>query len=128
MLIALLLAGVAAPNSRELCSDAKSTAEIIECENAVYKLADSQMTYDWRRALARMKRKDAEGPKMHGQRGPSFADALLDSQRKWLAYRDSECRLEGYRMRGGSGQGYTTTICLIRLTNERAALLREIDF
>ena len=122
------LALVASSSGEALCSDANSTAEIVECTNVVYKMADQQMTHDWSQAFARMKRKDAASAKANTRRGPTFAQALLDSQRKWLAFRDSQCRLESFRMRGGSGEGYSTTICLITLTNERAATLRNIDF
>ena len=128
MILSLLtLAIVASPSGAALCADANSTAEIMECTSVVYKMADQQMTHEWSGAFARMKQKDAVSSKFNRQRGLTFAQALLDSQRKWLAFRDSQCRLESFRMRGGSGEGYSTTICLVTLTNERAATLRNID-
>jgi uncharacterized protein YecT (DUF1311 family) len=122
--IALLVAATAAQGG--ICPNAVSSVEIIECVNAAYRGADGRMTTEWKRAYARMKKKDAH--QVSRQTGPSFLQALLDSQRKWLAFRDSQCRVEGYRMRGGSGQGYSTTICLITLTNDRTDALRRIDF
>lgn len=121
--IALTLAAVV---EDELCPNADTTVQIVECVNAAYKVADQRMTKEWQRAYARMKSMDADNA--NTQPGPSYAQALLDSQRKWIALRDSECRIEGYRMRGGSGQGYTTTICLIGLTDERTRILRDLDF
>lgn len=122
--MAMIFATVAAQGN--VCPNADTTMEIIECVNAAYEVADQRMTSEWKRAFARMKEMDAD--KANRQRGPSYAQALLDSQRKWIAFRDSHCRLEGYRMRGGSGQGYSTTICLIDLTKDRTGVLHNIDF
>lgn len=121
--VALILA---AATEGDLCPNADTTLQIVECVNAAYKVADQRMTNEWKRAYARMKAMDAYNA--NPQPGPSYAQALLDSQRKWIAFRDSECRIEGYRMRGGSGQGYTTTICLIRLTDDRTRILHDLDF
>ena len=107
-----------------LCPDANSTFEIIDCVNAAYRQADKRMTVEWKRTYSQMKQQDERETRRLP--GPTYAQALLDSQRKWLAFRDSHCRVEGYRMRGGSGQGYTTTICLIDLTNDRTKALRRL--
>jgi uncharacterized protein YecT (DUF1311 family) len=111
--------------SAQNCGRAETTVAIAECANAEYRRADAEMTREWKAAFARMKRDDSgEPPPPSGEL--SDAAALLDSQRKWLSFRDSQCRVIGYQMRGGSGQGYSTTFCLIELTEQRTRQLRQI--
>jgi uncharacterized protein YecT (DUF1311 family) len=128
-MLSFLLAMLAAPTGGEnFCADANTTAELVECTTIVLGMAHQQMTHDWQQALTRMRRKDSEAARLGRAKQPTYSAALFDSQRKWLSFRDSQCRLESFRMRGGSGEGYSQTSCLITLTNERAAALRNIDF
>jgi uncharacterized protein YecT (DUF1311 family) len=52
--------------------------------------------------------------------GDAKAKELLEkSQATWLAYRESECKLEGDATRGGSLQQMLTAECEVRLTQQR---------
>lgn len=109
-------------SSSALCQSAQTTADLVECAKAEYKIADTAMTQSWRFASARAK--NADGSAAASKAPQSYFQVLLDGQRKWIAYRDAHCKAVGYNMRGGSGQGYSTTFCLIELTNLRK---RQLD-
>ena len=83
--------------------------------------ADAAMNAQYRITMTAMKRMDgdpAPGP------GPGYAATMLASQRAWLAYRDADCLVEGYGMRGGSAEGAERTFCMARLTRARTAWLK----
>ncbi|NTS65444.1 DUF1311 domain-containing protein [Sphingomonas sp. HHU CXW] len=96
-----------------------------------YQAADAQLNAAYRNAMARMKQLD------HGTRladlppaeraGPSYSQALLNSQRAWLAYRDANCRAFAYEYRGGSAQGLSNRVCLTRVTRARTTELRLLQ-
>ncbi len=52
--------------------------------------------------------------------------ALLDAQRKWLAYRDAACGAEAAMFEGGSMQPLIHSGCLARLTKRRTEDLRGL--
>lgn len=93
---------------------------------ADYKRADATMTRQWTIVNARMKQRDATVRTRGG--GFGYAAALLASQRAWLAFRDAQCVIEGGEFAGGSLQGMTMTACKTRLTKERTAQLRALDW
>ncbi|RYD99971.1 MAG: DUF1311 domain-containing protein [Sphingomonadales bacterium] len=123
MTIAIALA-IAFARAVDPCASAETTLEIVDCVSKLYEVSDARMTVQWERAVARAKLADSVEPKLQ----PTYFAALLDSQRKWLAYRDSQCRYESYRMRGGSGERYTLSFCLVSLTDQRADQLRSLEF
>ena len=112
--------------SLAICQSAETTADIVECASAEYKIADAAMTGAWRLASARAK--NADGSATVSKTPQSYFQVLLDGQRKWIAFRDAHCKAAGYMMRGGSGQGYSTTFCLIELTNQRKRQLDALEF
>ena len=113
------------------CGDLQTTVEIVDCVKAAYAKADAQMASVYFGRMREMKQLDADAisQKRRLPAGePTYSQALLESQRKWIAYRDAQCRLAGYSMRGGSGQGYSTGFCLIDLTEQRTRQLRDLSF
>jgi len=93
-----------------------------------YQAADAQLNAAYRTAMARMKQLDrgtkpADLPPAE-RAGPSYSQALLNSQRAWLAYRDANCRVFSYEYRGGSAQWLSNRVCLTRVTRARTAELR----
>jgi len=96
-----------------------------------YQAADAQLNAAYRTAMARMKQLDrstrpADLPPAE-RAGPSYTQALLNSQRAWLAYRDANCRAFSYEYRGGSAQGLSNRVCLTRVTRARTAELRLLQ-
>ena len=96
-----------------------------------YQAADAQLNAAYRTVMARMKQLDrgtrpADLPPAE-RAGPSYTQALLNSQRAWLAYRDANCRAFSYEYRGGSAQGLSNRVCLTRVTRARTAELRLLQ-
>jgi uncharacterized protein YecT (DUF1311 family) len=96
-----------------------------------YQAADAQLNAAYRAATARMQQRDratrlADLPPAE-RAGPGYAQALLNSQRAWLAYRDANCRAFGFEYRGGSAQALSTRVCLTRVTRARTAELRLLQ-
>jgi uncharacterized protein YecT (DUF1311 family) len=71
-----------------------------------------------------MKRRDAQDTSRGG--GFGYAAALLESQRAWLKFRDTQCVIEGRQYAGGSAQGMTAAACRTRLTRARTAQLKTM--
>lgn len=84
--------------------------------------ADVVLNERYRAAMAEMRRKDALHAADAGP-GPSYQAALLASQRAWLAFRDAECLVEGYRYRGGSARPMMEAQCKAAVTRQRTAQL-----
>jgi len=82
---------------------------------AAFQRADAAMNREWRLTRAYM-----------ANDGRTSAALLLDSQRAWLKFRDSQCAVEGARYDGGSMQPLEIAGCKTRLTNERTAQLRAL--
>lgn len=56
-----------------------------------------------------------------------YEQSLLQSQRAWIAYRDSSCGLEGQMgAGGGTAEGLYALSCKKRITKERADSLTEL--
>ncbi len=115
LLIALLMAA-AAP--------VQTQADMTRSAGTSYAQADAAMNAQWTRTYAYMKRRDGQD----GSRGGGFgyAAALLESQRAWLKFRDTQCVIEGGQYAGGSAQGMTVAGCRTDLTQARTKQLRSM--
>ncbi|MGE4322109.1 MAG: lysozyme inhibitor LprI family protein [Sphingobium sp.] len=119
-----LLAAMGAP--APACDAPVSQADMNLCARRDYEAADAQLNAEWRKATATMKARDeAAGPPTDRQ--PTYAAALLQSQRAWLSYRDAQCRLAGYSMRGGTAEPLTVSTCLEQLTRTRIQQLKDLQ-
>lgn len=116
LLIALLMA--AAPMQPQ------SQAQMTRSAGSSYAQADAAMTAQWKRTYAYMKRRDAQDTSRGG--GFGFAGSLLESQRAWLKFRDTQCVIEGGQYAGGSAQAMTVAGCRTGLTKARTAQLKSM--
>ena len=114
MLIAMLLAAAPVRIQTDMGMQAGAAA----------RTADAAMNAQYRATMAQMKKMDALGPQPDATTGPIYQNALLAAQRAWLAYRDAECRVEGYEFRGGSAEGMAHAQCLADLTKARTKELK----
>jgi len=118
VILALLAIAAAAPD----CVSSQSA--MTECAASAFSRADAAMNAQWARTLSVMKRRDrAAAGRSWRPAGPTYVQALLDAQRKWIAFRDAECLSEGYAMRGGSGEPMVALHCKADLTESRTKQL-----
>lgn len=115
MLLSVLLLLVAAPQTQ---------AQMTQSAGTAYAGADAAMTRQWQATYAAMKRRDAQDTSRDG--GYGFAAALLESQRAWLKYRDTECVIEGGRYAGGSMLPMVVAQCRTKLTVARTTQLKSM--
>ena len=118
----MLLASVASAQAG--CANPQTQAAMTECAGIEYRRADAVMTEAWKATNARMKQRDAANPTRGG--GFGYAAALLESQRAWLRFRDTQCVVEGGRYAGGSMQPMVQAQCRTRLTRDRTRQLRDM--
>ncbi|MBD8698790.1 DUF1311 domain-containing protein [Sphingomonas sp. CFBP 13714] len=118
LLIALLVA--AAPMQPQ----SHAQAQMTRSAGSSYAQADAAMTAQWKRTYAYMKRRDAQDTSRGG--GFGFAGSLLESQRAWLKFRDTQCVIEGGQYAGGSAQAMTIAGCRTGLTKARTAQLKSM--
>ncbi|WP_375383649.1 lysozyme inhibitor LprI family protein [uncultured Sphingomonas sp.] len=114
LMIALLLAAAAPVGPAQADAEAQAGTD--------YAAADAAMTVQYRAAMARMRTRDAPAPPGVPV-PPSFANSLLQAQRAWLPFRDSECLAEAFAYRG-QAPAVVDTQCKTRLTVERTRQLR----
>lgn len=125
ILLAALLALAAGPPSHDPRCSSPNTADLNACAGADWQRADAAMNAQYRATLAKMKEADAH-PQPDATTGPTYAAALLASQRAWLAFRDAECVSEGYRYRGGTMEQLEVLGCKATLTRARTKQLQTL--
>jgi uncharacterized protein YecT (DUF1311 family) len=54
------------------------------------------------------------------------AVTLRDAQRAWITFRDRNCNLAGYPMRGGSAEPLLIYGCLRQMTLDRSRQLQDL--
>ena len=102
-----------AQDKQELCSG--NTYQVGVCLTRQYKIIDAEMTATF---FAAMKAAASDYT-------PSDIRNWKLAQRRWIAYRDAECKAEYGLWGGGSGGPNALKSCLINLTKERSAHLKE---
>jgi len=107
------------------CKDPKSQHEMNACAYGDYQRADAAMNRQWKPLLAKMKERDKDF-EPNGDSRSSYVDALLESQRAWLKFRDAHCVAEGYFARGGSMEPMVVGNCLEHLTVDRTKQLHDL--
>jgi uncharacterized protein YecT (DUF1311 family) len=108
-----------APPPKPNCDDAVSNLDMRQCAYAEYKTADKELNAVYHRARKFLK--ETYGPeeiKNAGGQNPMLD--LMDAQRKWVAFRDANCKSLGTQMLGGSGQDTIVAGCLASMTKDRA--------
>ena len=131
-LVSLLLVAAtqnAAPGDLPECNQARADqgiqSDLNICAHHEFLTADADLNAQWKKTAVRMKELDAGSDSIDDGR-PGYFDALLSSQRAWLAYRDAHCVNEGYWARGGSMEPMLVSFCLAALTKERTEQLRQL--
>lgn len=124
MILPVLLMGAAA-SAGASCDNAMTQADINVCMAQDYRTADGELNRQWGLNVAAAKAQDKTGVAQTDKR-PGYYATLLESQRAWLKFRDAQCRIEGYAMRGGSAEPMVVSGCLAGLTRERSKQLKDM--
>lgn len=122
VLCGLSFATAAAPK-KQTCDDTLSNQALRQCYLDSYTAADKELNSLF--AKAKKSLADfygAEEIKNAGGQEPVLD--LVDAQRKWVSFRDANCRSLGTQMLGGSGQETIVSSCLARMTKERVEELK----
>lgn len=118
-----LLAAQASPSEEWHCDNPQAQMEMNACAAIDFERADAELNAEYRRAVAWARDADRE-ERAFGDDRPGDEATLREAQRAWVAFRDAQCRLEGYGERGGSMEPMVYEQCRARLTRERTAQLR----
>lgn len=125
----MLMAMLAAQAQPELdCANPVTQADMNQCSAIAFQTADRAMNVVWANARRHMQQMDRESVRYRDNRDgrPGYFSALLESQRAWLRYRDTQCVLAGYSARGGSMEPLLINSCMRHLTEERTGFLRDL--
>ncbi len=120
--VLLVKAPVFAQDEPEVdCENAMTQMEMTYCAEQDFAEADEQLNAQYKVTRQAMKDWDADATDGLG----SAADALLGSQRAWLAFRDAQCAFHGYQARGGTMEPMLIYGCQAELTRQRTQQLKE---
>ena len=95
------------------CKDPQDQNSMTQCAALDFEKADKELNKIWPKLKS-----DAQGNDQ-GTGKTEYVDALLASQRTWLAYLEAQCKWQGFDMHGGSGEPMLYYGCKARLTSER---------
>lgn len=97
------------------CTSAVTQIELNSCAEQEWSRADTALNKAYQNAMADLKRTLADRP---DDRATETA-LLRDAQRAWIAFRDANCAVAGYPMRGGSAEPLLIYACLRDMTLAR---------
>lgn len=140
LILPLLVQSAEPPVPGWNCDDPMVQQEMNWCAGQDYAAADAELNAQWKITAAIMKERDTGMEADFGPINPvtpredaaarmaytGHFQTLLEAQRAWLAYRDAQCRLEGYSFFGGSAQPMIVAGCLATLTRQRTQELRDL--
>jgi uncharacterized protein YecT (DUF1311 family) len=112
----LLAAATALAQDEPDCTSPQTQADMNTCADVDFAKADGELNGLWEDAKTNSENADDTGAQ---------ANALLTAQRSWLAFRDSQCELEGLAAAGGSIQSMLVANCKTRMTTERVKQLQD---
>lgn len=113
--LSLVLFTLAVPSVAQEESCDGTTYDIANCMARILRKVDIELNAVYQKSL-----KVAKDPYT-----PADLQNLKDAERKWIAYRDAACKAERGLWGLGTGASAAHTGCLIRITKERIAALRE---
>ncbi len=100
------------------CKDPQDQNTMTACARIDFEKADAELNDIWPKLKT-----DAEASDKGSDRH-DYADALLASQRAWIAFRDAECAWQGFEAHGGSLEPMLVAGCGARLTRDRIKQLQ----
>ncbi len=116
--VLILIAMPARADEVPNCKDPLDQNTMTQCAGLDFEKADKELNALWPTLKADAETNDKDTGKHE------FADALLASQRAWIAFRDAECIWQGYEAHGGSLEPMIVNGCSARLTRDRIKQLQ----
>ena len=114
LLVLTCLAGPALSQTID-CTNTSVQMELNRCAEQDWQAADAELNRAYKAVMAEMRALDQTlPPELQGA-----AVTLRDAQRAWITFRDANCRLAGYPMRGGSAEPLLVYGCLRQMTLDR---------
>lgn len=115
--------------SANLCMErtngGQSTYGMVACMGAELEMWDQRLNAAYAELMAREKAEDKEMADLESST-PKQSPALLDMQRKWIAYRDARCDYIGTQWGGGTGTGPAMQGCHMVMTGKQALFLQQM--
>lgn len=102
--------------------DGSSTVGMVSCLAQELNQWDALLNASYATLIDRATKADAELAVLGSSAEPS-EPRLREAQRKWLVWRDAECRFVASQWQGGTGAGPAANECAMTLTAERALAL-----
>lgn len=106
----------AAAFAQNACATQNSTLEINECAQQKFAAADKRLNTAYQVVLKQLDR--------GADNGPFTKEALIDAQRKWVAFREADCKARAALYRGGSIAPSVYMECMIAHADERTKVLQ----
>jgi uncharacterized protein YecT (DUF1311 family) len=100
-------------------SQGETTMGMGFCLSGEWEWWDARLNAAYKDLMARHEAGDAQ-IRAEGLEVARVAEALRETQRAWIAYRDAACDYERAQWAGGTGAGPATAGCLMRMTGVRA--------
>jgi uncharacterized protein YecT (DUF1311 family) len=104
------------------CANALDQMTMNQCAYLDFEKADQALNTLWPRLRDEARQQDTE----EGEDKTEYFDALLASQRAWLAYRDTECLRQSQEAKGGSMQPMLESGCRATMTEQRIKDLQAV--
>lgn len=123
-MIAALFLLAAAPAQEQDCGNLPQQPMNM-CLLETFQRTDAELNRQWRVTADDMKAQDREIDRPFDKE-PGYFETILAAQRAWLTFRDKQCLLESFEMRGGSGAPMMHSLCMDRLTRERIGQLKAL--
>ena len=118
--VVLLVASPALAEEPLNCLDPQDQMSMTQCAGLDFEKADKELNAIW----PALKVQAIEDDKNEGKGLRDTENALLESQRAWLTFRDAECKWQGFAAHGGSMEPMLVNMCSAKLTRDRIKQLQ----
>lgn len=115
-------AGPALADDTPDCKAPQTQADMTICAGKDHEKADK----DLNAAYQKLRKQLAERDKTADASSKGATDALVTSQRAWVAFRDANCALAGFQARGGTMEPMLIASCLADMSSKRAEELKAL--
>ena len=114
----LILPAAAAEPTPWVCDNAPNNAEHVRCADREFKKHDAELNQVYDQLLRQSDDRPEPGY------GPPPREALKQSQRAWLSFRDTNCHWKATTFYGGTQQAVIRSSCLALATRDRVDELK----